>query len=40
MNKEEIIPIASIEDVKKWKMASGRPKDLQDLRRIAEYKKN
>lgn len=36
----EDIPIASLEDVRKWKMASGRSKDMADVRLIEEYEKN
>lgn len=36
----EGVPIASIEDVRKWKEASGRPKDLADLKLIGDYRKN
>lgn len=35
------IPFASLEDVRKWKAASGRPKDLADIQLIDDYlKKN
>ena len=33
------IAFASLEDVRKWKAASGRPKDLTDLKLIDEYLK-
>lgn len=33
----EGIPFASLEDVRKWKEASGRPKDLTDLKLIDDY---
>ena len=33
------IPFASLEEVKKWKKASGRPKDLADIELINKYKK-
>ncbi len=33
----EGFPFASLEDVRKWKAASGRPKDLVDLKLIDEY---
>lgn len=33
----EGITFASLEDVKKWKQASGRPKDLIDLNLIDDY---
>jgi len=33
----EGVPFASIEDVRKWKVASGRPKDLVDIGLIDEY---
>jgi hypothetical protein len=29
------IPFASIEEVRKWKLSSGRPKDLADIKLIA-----
>lgn len=35
----EGIPVASIEEVKKWKIASGRPKDLRDIQLINDYQK-
>ena len=28
------VPFASLEEVRKWKVASGRPKDLDDITRI------
>ncbi|MBI4084908.1 MAG: hypothetical protein HY432_00090 [Candidatus Liptonbacteria bacterium] len=31
------IPFASLEEVKKWKAASGRPKDLVDVELIDKY---
>jgi hypothetical protein len=31
------ITFASIEDVRKWKEASGRPKDIVDIERIDKY---
>lgn len=31
------VPIASLEEVQKWKMASGRPKDLVDLELIDKH---
>jgi len=31
------IPFASIEDVRQWKAASGRPKDIVDIERIDAY---
>ncbi len=34
------IPFASIEEVRKWKVASGRPKDLVDVGLIDEYLQN
>ncbi len=33
----EDISFASLEDVRKWKKASGRPKDLVDLKLIDDY---
>lgn len=33
----EGIPFASLEEVRKWKIASGRPKDLTDIKLIDEY---
>ena len=30
-------PFASLEEVKKWKMASARPKDLDDIKLIENY---
>lgn len=36
----EGIPFASLEEVKKWKTASGRPKDLADIKLINEHLKN
>ncbi len=31
------IPFASLDDVRKWKAASGRPKDIVDLKLINDY---
>jgi len=31
------VPFASLEDVKKWKTSSGRPKDLKDIKLINDY---
>lgn len=31
------VPFASLIDVRKWKAASGRPKDLADIRLIDDY---
>ena len=31
------IPFASLAEVRKWKMASGRPKDLDDIKLIDRY---
>jgi hypothetical protein len=31
------VPFASLDEVRKWKSASGRPKDLKDLEMIDEY---
>lgn len=31
------VPFASLEEVRKWKVASGRPKDLADIELIDEY---
>jgi hypothetical protein len=31
------VPIASLEEVRKWKAASGRPKDLTDMQLIDTY---
>lgn len=31
------VPFASLDDVKKWKSASGRPKDLVDVELIEKY---
>jgi hypothetical protein len=31
------IPFASLEEVRKWKIASGRPKDIADIKLIDEY---
>ena len=31
------IPFASLDEVRKWKMASGRPKDLADIELIDKY---
>lgn len=36
-NYIEGIPFASLEDVKKWKLASGRPKDIRDVKLIDSY---
>lgn len=36
----EDVPFASLIDVKKWKEASGRPKDITDLKLIDDYLKN
>lgn len=36
----EGIPIASLEDVRRWKEASGRSKDLMDLELIKKYKRD
>ena len=36
----EGINFASIEDVRKWKKASGTPKDLTDLKLIDQYLNN
>lgn len=33
----EDIPFASLEEVRKWKASSGRPKDLEDIRLIDDY---
>lgn len=33
------IPFVSIEEVRKWKVASGRPKDISDIKLIDEYLK-
>ncbi len=33
----EDIPFASLEEVKKWKVSSGRPKDLVDIKLINDY---
>ncbi len=32
------IPFASLEEVRKWKVSSGRPKDLVDIELIDNYK--
>jgi len=34
------VRFASLEDVRKWKVASGRPKDLNDIKLIDGYMKN
>ncbi len=34
------VPFASLEEVRKWKAASGRPKDLADIELINEYLRN
>jgi hypothetical protein len=34
------VPFASLEEVKKWKQSSGRPKDLNDIELIDEYLAN
>jgi len=31
------VPFASMEDVRLWKLASGRPKDIEDLKLIKNY---
>ncbi len=31
------VPISSLEEVRKWKLASARPKDLADIKLIDEY---
>jgi len=31
------VPFASLEEVRKWKVASGRPKDLKDIELIDTY---
>jgi hypothetical protein len=31
------VPFASLEEVRKWKESSGRPKDLEDIKRIDAY---
>ena len=31
------VPFASLEEVKKWKVASNRPKDLADIKLIEQY---
>ncbi len=36
----EGIPFASLEEVRKWKVSSGRPKDLADIELIDAYFKN
>ncbi len=33
----EGIPFASLADVREWKVVSGRPKDIEDIRLIDEY---
>jgi len=33
----EGVPFASLEEVRKWKAASGRPKDLVDIKLIDKY---
>ncbi len=35
---EEGIPFASLDEVRKWKFASGRPKDLIDIELIDTYR--
>lgn len=34
------VPFASLDEVRKWKVASGRPKDLKDIELIDEYLKS
>lgn len=34
------VPFASLEEVRKWKQSSGRPKDLTDIELIDDYLKN
>lgn len=34
------IPFASLEEVRKWKQSSGRPKDLVDIKLINKHLKN
>jgi hypothetical protein len=36
-NRFEGVPFASLIEVKKWKTASGRPKDIVDIKLIDEY---
>jgi hypothetical protein len=36
-NDYDGIPFASLEEVKKWKQSSGRPKDLEDIKLIDDY---
>lgn len=36
----EGVPFASLEEVKKWKQSSGRPKDLKDIKLIDTYLAN
>ena len=33
----ESIPFASLEEVRKWKVSAGRPKDITDIKLIDEY---
>jgi hypothetical protein len=35
--KVDGIPFASLQEVRKWKVASGRPKDLADIKLIDKY---
>lgn len=37
MEVEGVI-FASLEDIEKWKIATGRPKDIADLKLIADYR--
>ncbi len=34
---EDSVPFASLEEVRKWKVSSGRPKDLVDINLIDKY---
>ena len=34
------VPFASLDEVRKWKAASGRPKDLKDIELIDRYRAN
>src|SRR3990167_4573208 len=36
-SEKEGVTVASLEDVRKWKIASGRPKDLKDLELINKH---
>ena len=36
----EGVPFASLEEVRKWKAASGRPNDIEDIRLIDQHMRN